>query len=120
MEEAIKQTDAGADSLAIESAIFEAALQLANPVRRRKFLDRAFHGDPQGRKDMEDLLEMEENAATYFLEAHFRVAELAREVVEEFQDRMFHPMGTLLQEEATRCNRPLQSTGESSLTPSED
>jgi hypothetical protein len=84
MEEGIHHPGNDADSLSVENAIFEAALQLDDPAQRRAFLDRTFDGDLQGRKGMEDLLEMTEIASTYFTEGRLRIAELAREVLAEF------------------------------------
>ncbi|MES2440003.1 MAG: serine/threonine-protein kinase [Verrucomicrobiota bacterium] len=77
------------DSLAIENAIFETALQISNPEQRREFLDKTFKGDAQGRKDMEDLLKMAGTSSAFFLEVQMSAAELAQEVIDEL------PEGTL-------------------------
>ncbi len=91
MREFINPGDAGADPLAIENAIFETASQLADLAERREFLDRTFYGNPQGRRAMEELLEMAEAASTYFFEGRIRTAELAREALDELPSRRFLP-----------------------------
>ncbi|MEK7953980.1 hypothetical protein [Luteolibacter soli] len=82
MREAIHE----ADSLDLENEIFETALQLTDPERRREYLDRTFYGDRQGREGMEELLGMTGIASSYFLEGRQRMLELAREVLEELPE----------------------------------
>jgi len=89
MRDAINPAGDDADSIAIENAIFEMALQLEDPMARREFLDRTFHRDPQGRTEMELLLGMTESASIYFVEARMRTAELAQEVLAELPDLIF-------------------------------
>jgi len=89
LSEAVKPVDDTADSLAIENAIFDAALQLTDPAQRAEFLDRIFYGDPLRRKGMAELLEMAGTASGYFLDARTRTAQLAREVLDEFREGMF-------------------------------
>jgi tetratricopeptide (TPR) repeat protein len=72
------------DLLAVENAIFEAALQIPDPSQRRAFLERTFQGDPVGREDMEDLLKMAGTSAAFFLEGRMNAAELAQQVIDEF------------------------------------
>jgi eukaryotic-like serine/threonine-protein kinase len=74
------------DSLAIENAIFETALQISNPEQRSEFLDKTFIGDASGRKDMEDLLKMAGTSSAFFLEVQMSAAELAREVIDELPE----------------------------------
>lgn len=71
------------DSMAIENAIFETALQIPDPAQRREFLERTFHGDPQGRQDMEELVELAGTSSAFFLESRLNAAELAQEVIDE-------------------------------------
>ncbi|MBB5353606.1 hypothetical protein HNR46_003867 [Haloferula luteola] len=79
-------TDQDRDPLAVENAIFEAALQVSDRRQRAEFLDRVFRGDPAGRQAMEDLLGMAGSSAAFFLEGKLRTAELAREVIDEAPD----------------------------------
>lgn len=73
----------GKDSLAVENAIFESAMQITDPAQRREFLERTFHGDPDGRQDMEDLLSMAGTSSAFFLEGRLNAADLAQEVIDE-------------------------------------
>jgi serine/threonine protein kinase len=86
------------DPMEIENAIFETAVQIPDPARRREFLERTFHGDPQGQKDMEELVELAGTSSAFFLESRLHAAELAQEVIEEL------PGGELPSEsEAAAC-----------------
>ena len=91
MRETINPAGDATDPLAIENAIFEMALQISDPAQRREFLDRIFLGDPQGRKGMEELLEMVGTSSAYFLEGRMRTAELAQEVLDELPDEISLP-----------------------------
>ncbi|MEK7950776.1 serine/threonine protein kinase [Luteolibacter soli] len=71
------------DSLAIENAIFETAMQIPDPVQRREFLERTFHGDPLGKESMEELLGLAGTSSAFFLESRMRTAELAQEIIDE-------------------------------------
>ena len=93
MSETIDPTESGADPLAIENAIFEAALQLPDPAQRRDFLERTFHGDPRGREEMEDLLGLAGTSSAFFFESRLNAAELAREVIDELPEGQFPPSG---------------------------
>jgi serine/threonine protein kinase len=83
MKDTIDEAAGEADVLAIENAIFETALQIANPARRREFLERTFQGDSPGREDMEDLLKMAGTSSAFFLEGRLRTAELAQQVIDD-------------------------------------
>ena len=91
MKETINPAGDRTDPLAIENAIFEAALQISDPAQRREFLDKIFHGDPRGRTSMEELLEMAGTSSAYFLEGRMRTAELAQEVLDELPDDVSPP-----------------------------
>ncbi len=83
MTPSIDPAEDESDSLAIENAIYETALQISDPEQRREFLDRTFHGDAQGRDDMEQLLKVAGTSAAFFIEGRMRAAELAQEVIDE-------------------------------------
>jgi serine/threonine protein kinase len=85
------------DPMAVENAIFETALQLADPDQRRAFLERTFQGDPQGRREMEELVELAGTSSAFFLESRLHAAELAQEVIEEI------PGGTPRAESGASC-----------------
>ncbi len=86
MKEGSDPREETADPLDLENAIFDTALQIADPAKRSEFLDRTFHGDPAGREDMEELLAMAGTSSAFFLEGRMHAAELAREVIEELPD----------------------------------
>ena len=86
MKEGSDPKEETTDPLDLENAIFEAALQIADPAGRREFLDRTFHGDPEGRQGMEELLGMTGASSAFFLESRLNAAELAREIIEEMPD----------------------------------
>ncbi|WP_052573377.1 serine/threonine-protein kinase [Haloferula sp. BvORR071] len=87
MKEAIDDlAEHGTDPLAIENAIFETALQITDPLQRREFLDRTFHGDPEGRRDMEELVEMAGTSSAFFIESRLDAAELAQELIDELPE----------------------------------
>ncbi|MCW1925368.1 protein kinase [Luteolibacter arcticus] len=92
MKDIIDPAEEATDSLAIENAIFETALQIPDPTQRREFLERTFQGDPGGREGMEDLLKLAGTSSAFFLEGRMRTAELAQEVIDEFPDVGF-PLG---------------------------
>ena len=79
----IDPTEDETDSLAVENAIFETAMQIPDPAQRREFLERTFHGDPQGRENMEELLDLAGTSSAFFLEGRMRTAELAQEIIDE-------------------------------------
>ena len=86
MKEGSDPQEETTDPLDLENAIFETAMQIADPARRREFLDRTFQGDPAGRQGMEELLDMAGTSSAFFLESRLNAAELAREVIEELPD----------------------------------
>jgi eukaryotic-like serine/threonine-protein kinase len=86
MSETIHPPEDETDSLAVENAIFETAMQIPDPAQRRDFLERTFHGDPEGRENMEELLNLAGTSSAFFLESRMRTAELAQEILEELPD----------------------------------
>ncbi len=92
MKDTIDPAEDAADPLAIENAIFETASQLPDPAQRREFLERTYHGDPQGREEMEDLLRFSGTSSAFFLEGRLSAADLAREVIDEFPEGDFPPV----------------------------
>jgi tetratricopeptide (TPR) repeat protein len=86
MRETIDPPEDETDSLAVENAIFETAMQIPDPVQRREFLERTFHGDPEGRENMEELLDLAGTSSAFFLEGRMRTAELAQEILDELPD----------------------------------
>ena len=67
----------------IESAIFETAIEIGDAETRRAFLDRSFHGDPEGLTRMQELLSFAGESTAFFLESRRERAELAEEVIRE-------------------------------------
>ncbi|MES2922995.1 MAG: protein kinase [Verrucomicrobiota bacterium] len=65
----------------IESAIFETAIEIGDPEARRGFLDRSFHGDPDGLAKMQELLSFAGESNAFFMESRRQRAELAEEVI---------------------------------------
>ncbi|MES2658876.1 MAG: protein kinase [Verrucomicrobiota bacterium] len=81
-------TEESADGLTpeIESAIFETAIEIGNAEARRGFLDRTFHGDPEGLAKMQELLSFAGESNAFFIESRRQRAELAEEVMCEIPD----------------------------------
>ena len=50
----------------LKEALFEAARHLSTPEQRRAYLDRACEDDPELRREIEALLELETPANAYF------------------------------------------------------
>jgi len=86
MTETIDPPEDETDSLAIENAIFETAMQIPDAEQRREFLDRTFHGDPHGRENMEELLDLAGTSSAFFLEGRMSTAKLAQEIIDELPD----------------------------------
>jgi tetratricopeptide (TPR) repeat protein len=86
MRETIDPPEDETDSLAVENAIFETAMQIPDPAQRRDFLERTFHGDPEGRENMQELLDLAGTSSAFFLEGRMRTAELAQEILDELPD----------------------------------
>jgi len=70
----------------IESAIFETAIEIGDAEARRAFLDRSFHGDPDGLERMHELLSFAGESNAFFLESRRQRAELAEEVINEIPE----------------------------------
>lgn len=89
MREMVNPAADDTDTLAIENAIFETALQLSEPAQRRAFLEKTYQGDLQGREDMDELLKMAGTSSAFFLEGRLRTAELAQQVIDELPHDSF-------------------------------
>ncbi|MCW1885247.1 serine/threonine protein kinase [Luteolibacter flavescens] len=66
-------------------------MQIPDAVQRREFLERTFHGDPQGRESMEELLDLAGTSSAFFLEGRMRTAELAQEIIDELPEDQLPP-----------------------------
>ncbi|RYD84865.1 MAG: serine/threonine protein kinase, partial [Verrucomicrobiaceae bacterium] len=77
-----------ATDLAVDGAIFEAALSLDDPTVRQSFLERAFRGNPAGLERMKDLLDSSRHATPFFLEAREVRGMIASEIFREMSPRM--------------------------------
>ena len=62
------QAGAPTDLNDLEDAIFNTAVHIDVPEERRLFLERSFHGDPDGLARMSELLELAGESAAFFIE----------------------------------------------------
>jgi serine/threonine protein kinase len=62
------QTGIPAESSDLEYAIFDTAVHIEDPEERRAFLERSFHGDPEGLARMSELLDLAGESAAFFIE----------------------------------------------------
>ena len=63
-----------------EKAVFEAALEMADPAQRKLFLDRACAGDAELRAAVEELLATQGDAEQFFAESASSLTTLASEL----------------------------------------
>ena len=56
------------ESSDLEDAIFDTAVHIEDPEERRVYLERSFHGDPDGLARMTELLELAGESAAFFIE----------------------------------------------------
>lgn len=87
MSDTIDPAAGETDSLAIENAIFETALQIGNKAQRREFLERTYQGDSSALEEMEGLLGMAGTSSAFFLEGHLHTSDLAKEIIDELPDK---------------------------------
>ncbi|HEY1120111.1 MAG TPA: serine/threonine-protein kinase, partial [Haloferula sp.] len=86
MTETIDPPEDETDSLAVENAIFETAMQIPDSTQRREFLERTFHGDPHGLENMQELIDLSGTSSAFFLEGRMSTAKLAQEIIDELPD----------------------------------
>lgn len=85
----------------MEEAIFNTAVQLQDPEQRRCFLERSFHGDPEGFTRMMELLELSGESAAFFIQSRKHRAVLASEAL------------SLMEADETRSDLPSGSSEDS-------
>jgi serine/threonine protein kinase len=88
------RTEASHDELVpessdLEDAIFDTAIHIEDPEERRVFLERSFHGDPEGLARMSELLELAGESAAFFIETRKHRDLLAEDTLMAMREEEF-------------------------------
>jgi eukaryotic-like serine/threonine-protein kinase len=77
------------ESSDLEDAIFDTAIHIEDPEERRVFLERSFHGDPEGLARMSELLDLAGESAAFFIETRKHRDLLAEDTLMAMREEEF-------------------------------